>query len=285
MTPPNPINRIDSCFAALKQQQRTAFVSFITAGDPDYTTSLELLKALPKAGVDMIELGMPFTDPMADGVAIQAANLRAIASGMTLARLLTMVQDFRKGNTTTPIILMGYYNMIYSMGVAKFVARAVEAGVDGTIIVDLPPEESAEFLEPAQAAGLHSIRLATPTTDAARLPAVLDKAGGFVYYVSLNGITGTNMVDVAKVEQALRPIRAKTTLPLAVGFGIRDPATAAAIAKIADAVVVGSAIVQKVGALKAANAPAPALVHAVAAYVQALADAVHEARQDRKSFC
>lgn len=274
----NKTNRLDACFASLKQKGMAGFISFTTAGDPDPVIALELLKALPAAGVDIIELGMPFTDPMADGVAIQAANLRALAAGMNLQKTLDMVAAFRKNNSQTPLVLMGYYNPIYSYGVEKFVAAASAAGVDGLIIVDLPPEEDMELRMPMQQAGLHMIRLATPTTDAKRLPAVLAHAGGFIYYVSLAGITGTANVNTGDVAQALQKIRAHTALPLAVGFGIKDAGTAAQVAAMADAVVVGSAIVQKIAALKAAHAGQSALVNAVSTFVQSLADAVHKAR-------
>jgi tryptophan synthase alpha chain len=239
------MNRIDQRFAQLKAANKAAFVTFITAGDPDADTSLKILQALPKAGVDIIELGMPFTDPMADGVAIQAANLRALASGMDMVKTLKMVGDFRKTDSTTPIVLMGYYNPVYAYGTEKFVADAHHAGVDALIIVDLPPEEDAELREPAQKAGMHIIRLATPTTHDARLKTVLKDSGGFVYYVSITGITGTAQANSTNVKKMITHIQAQTNLPVAAGFGIRDAQSAAAMAEQADAVVVGSAIVQK----------------------------------------
>lgn len=272
------MNRIDSRFARLKAEGRAGFVSFITAGDPDTETSLALLQALPKAGVDIIELGMPFTDPMADGIAIQAANLRALASGMTLAKTLQLVRDFRKNDNETPIVLMGYYNPVYSYGAEKFVIEAHESGVDGLIIVDLPPEEDEELRLPAQKAGLAIIRLATPTTDGKRLPVVLSSSAGFLYYVSLTGVTGTQAIDEVAVARKLAFLRQHTPLPLAVGFGIKDAPSAATVARSADAVVVGSAIVQKVADGVSAKTPRATLVDTIAAYVKTLADAVHTAR-------
>ena len=236
--------RIDNRFAALRQEGRAALVTFVTAGDPDLATSLAILKALPAAGADLIEIGMPFTDPMADGPAIQASGLRALKSGQTMRRTLGLVADFRKENTTTPLILMGYYNPIYIYGVDAFLRDAKAAGVDGLIVVDLPPEEDAELCLPALKAGVNFIRLATPTTDDKRLPAVLANTSGFVYYVSITGITGAAAPDSGKVGAAVARIKAHTHLPVAVGFGVRDAASAAAIAAIADGVVVGSAIVE-----------------------------------------
>ena len=235
--------RIDRRFAALKEEGRAGLVTFTMAGDPDGPASLELLAALPGAGADLIELGMPFTDPMADGPAIQAAGLRALKAGATLKTTLAIVEAFRRGDADTPVILMGYYNPIYIHGVDRFVAEAKAAGVDGLIIVDLPPEEDSELCLPANAAGLNFIRLATPTTDAKRLPAVLANTSGFVYYVSITGITGTATPDYDRVADAVQRLKAATSLPVAVGFGVRNAASAAAIAASADAVVVGSAIV------------------------------------------
>ncbi|HUB65528.1 MAG TPA: tryptophan synthase subunit alpha [Methylocella sp.] len=236
--------RIDRRFEDLARQNRAALVTFVMAGDPDLTTSLAILKALPRAGADVIELGMPFTDPMADGPAIQAAGLRALKAGTTLAKTLALAADFRKGDASTPLVLMGYYNPVYVYGVEAFLRDAKAAGVDGLIIVDLPPEEDTELCLPALAAGLNFIRLATPTTDEARLPAVLTHTSGFVYYVSITGITGAAAPDPAKVASAVGRIKAHTRLPVAVGFGVKNAGSAAAIAAHADGVVVGSAIVE-----------------------------------------
>jgi tryptophan synthase alpha chain len=236
--------RIDRRFEDVARQNRAALVTFVMAGDPDLATCLEILKALPKAGADVIELGMPFTDPMADGPAIQAAGLRALAAGTTLAKTLALAADFRKSDSTTPVVLMGYYNPVYVYGVDKFLRDAKDAGVDGLIIVDLPPEEDSELCLPALAEGFNFIRLATPTTDDARLPAVLAHTSGFVYYVSITGITGAAAPDFAKVASAVRRIKAHTALPVAVGFGVKNAGSAAAIAAHADGVVVGSAIVE-----------------------------------------
>src|SRR6188768_792610 len=235
--------RIDARFAELAKQGRSAFVTFLMAGDPDPKTSLDILKALPKAGADIIEIGMPFTDPMADGPSIQAAGLRALKAGMTLKKTLAMVGEFRKGDNTTPIVLMGYYNPIYIYGVDRFLVDAKSAGVDGLIVVDLPPEEDDELCLPALEAGLNFIRLATPTTDDKRLPAVLKNTSGFVYYVSITGITGSAAPDVDKVHAAVTRIKRHTKLPVAVGFGVRTAEHARAIAARADGVVVGSALV------------------------------------------
>jgi tryptophan synthase alpha chain len=238
--------RIDTRFADLKREGRAGLVTFLTAGDPDGKTSLAILKALPKAGADVIELGMPFTDPMADGPAIQAAGLRALNAGQTLAKTLTMVRAFRKDDGATPIVLMGYYNPIYIYGVARFLADAKTAGVDGLIIVDLPPEEDEELCLPALKAGLNFIRLATPTTDEKRLPAVLANTSGFVYYVSIAGITGAAAPDADKVRAAIARIKRHTKLPVAVGFGVRTAKQVRALADGTDAVVVGSALVNAV---------------------------------------
>ena len=241
-------SRIDRRFAALRDEGRAGLVAFVTAGDPDLATSAEILRGLPAAGADVIELGMPFSDPMADGPAIQASSLRALKSGMTLKGVLEMVRGFRAEDPDTPIVLMGYYNPIYRFGVEAFLQAAVAAGVDGLIVVDLPPEEDEEFCIPAIRAGLHFIRLATPTTDDARLSAVLTHTGGFLYYVSIMGITGTRAVNAAAVERAVARLKRHTDLPIAVGFGIKTPEQAAEIAKVADAAVVGSAIVDAVKA-------------------------------------
>src|SRR4249920_372942 len=240
--------RIERRFAALKEEGRAALVTFTMAGDPDYETSLAIAKALPRAGADVIELGMPFTDPMADGPAVQAAGLRALHAGQTMIKTLALVREFRAGDDATPIVLMGYYNPIYIYGVEKFLADAKAAGVDGLIIVDLPPEEDEELRIPALKAGLNFIRLATPTTDDKRLPAVLANTSGFVYYVSITGITGAATPDPGQVIAAVSRIKRHTNLPVAVGFGVRTAEQAAVIATGADGVVVGSALV---GALKA----------------------------------
>jgi tryptophan synthase alpha chain len=240
--------RIERRFAALKTAKRGGLVTFVTAGDPNYELSRDLLKQLPAAGADVIELGMPFTDPMADGPAIQASSLRALRTGMSLKKTLRLVSEFRAGDNETPIILMGYYNPIYQYGVPAFLKDAKAAGVDGLIVVDLPPEEDEELCLPALAAGLNFIRLATPTTDDRRLPAVLANTSGFVYYVSVTGITGAASPDAGKVTGAVARIKRYTQLPVAVGFGVRTAEQAAAIAAGADGVVVGSALV---GALKA----------------------------------
>ena len=240
--------RIEARFAALRRENRPGLVTFVTAGDPDPATSLEIMKGLPAAGADVIELGMPFTDPMADGPAIQRASQRALAAGQTMERTLAMVRAFREDDDETPIVLMGYYNPVYVYGNERFLNDARAAGVDGLIIVDLPPEEDAELCLPAVAAGLRFIRLATPTSDEARLPRILANAGGFLYYVSVTGVTGTREPDVADVERALASIRRHTDLPVAVGFGVKTPRQAAAIGRVADAVVVGSALVSAIAA-------------------------------------
>jgi len=241
------MTRIDAKFAALKDQRRKAFVAYLMAGDPDAETTLAVMRGMPAAGVDIIELGMPFTDPMADGTTIQLAGQRALAGGQTLDRTLDLARRFREGDTTTPIVLMGYYNPIYSRGVDRFLTEAVAAGIDGLIVVDLPPEEDDELCIPAQAAGLNFIRLATPTTDAARLPRVLQNTSGFVYYVSINGITGAAAPSANNVAPEVTRIKAATDLPVIVGFGITTAEAAQDIASIADGCVVGSAIVKLVG--------------------------------------
>ncbi len=272
--------RIAARFAALKAEGRAGLVTFVTAGDPDADTCLALLRGLPQAGADLIELGMPFTDPMADGPAIQAAGLRALGAGASLRRTLDLVRAFRKGEADTPLILMGYYNPIYVYGVDRFLAEAKAAGVDGLIVVDLPPEEDGELCLPALAAGVNFVRLATPTTDEARLPAVLANASGFVYYVSITGVTGTTTAPDAQVAEAVSRLKRHTDLPVAVGFGISSPERAATVARVADAAVVGSAIVERIrGALDAAGRPKPGLVEDVLAFVRDLADGVRTARQ------
>jgi tryptophan synthase alpha chain len=235
--------RIDRRFAELKREGRGALVTFITAGDPDQATSLALLKALPGAGADLVELGMPFSDPMADGPAIQASSQRALAAGQTMVKTLSMVRAFREADDETPLVLMGYYNPIYVYGADRFVREAVNAGVDGLIVVDLPPEEDQELLPIAREAGLNFIRLATPTTDAKRLPAVLANTSGFVYYVSIAGITGTAAPDLTEVASHVARIKQATALPIAIGFGVKTKEQVAALAAHAEGVVVGSALV------------------------------------------
>ncbi len=263
------MTRIDAKFAELQAAGKKAFVAYIMAGDPDYETSLEVVKGLPGAGVDVIELGLPFTDPMADGPTIQLAGQRALEAGMTLDRTLQMAAEFRKGDDTTPIVLMGYYNPIFNHGVDQFLADAKAAGIDGLIVVDLPPEEDDELCIPAQAAGLNFIRLATPTTDDKRLPKVLQNTSGFVYYVSITGITGAAAAQAADVGPEVARIKAATDLPIVVGFGIRTPETSRDIASVADGCVVGSAIVAKLGEGKS---PADVLE-----FVRGLAGGAHSA--------
>ena len=271
--------RIERRFAELKSAGRAALVTYLTCGDPDAATFERLLAALPATGADLIEIGMPFSDPMADGPSIQAAGLRALKSGMTLAKTLDIVRRFRSGNDATPIVLMGYYNPIFRFGVERFLAAAGAAGVDGLIIVDLPPEHDEELCLPALARGLDFIRLATPTTDDRRLPAVLNHTAGFIYYVSIAGITGTKSADAEAVAQAVARLRRHSSLPVAVGFGIRTPEQAASVARIADAAVVGSALVDELAAhLDAAGRAKPELVEAVLGRVRALAQGVRAAR-------
>lgn len=238
--------RIDRRFEKLKHEGRAALVTYMMAGDPDYDTSLSIMKALPKAGAEIIELGMPFSDPMADGPAIQAAGLRALKAGQTLQRTLDMASDFRKDDDETPIIMMGYYNPIYIYGVERFLNAARAAGIDGLIVVDLPPETDSELCVPALKAGLNFIRLATPTTDDKRLPRVLENTSGFVYYVSMTGITGSALTDTTRVGEAVRRIKGHTALPVCVGFGVKSAEQAEAIAEAADGVVVGTAIVNAI---------------------------------------
>jgi tryptophan synthase alpha chain len=272
--------RIERRFAALKAEGRTALVTFTMAGDPDYDSSLAIAKALPKAGADVIELGMPFTDPMADGPAIQAAGVRALKSGQRMTKTLALVREFRKGDDATPIVLMGYYNPIYIYGVDRFLVDAKAAGVDGLIVVDLPPEEDEELCLPALKAGLNLIRLATPTTDDKRLPAVLNNTSGFVYYVSITGITGSVAPDAGKVNAAVARIKRHTKLPVAVGFGVRTAEQARAIAENADGVVVGSALVDALrGSLDKNGKAGPGTVKAVTDLVSTLAEGVNTARR------
>jgi len=267
------VSRIAQRFAELKAQGRAAFVPFITAGDPDLEISRAILHALPGAGADLIELGMPFSDPMADGPAVQASSLRALKAGGSMARTLEMVRAFRKHDTKTPIVLMGYYNPIHAMGAGEFVKQVVAAGADGLIIVDLPPEEDAVLQAPAKAAGIDAIRLVTPTTHDVRLAKVLDGASGFLYYVSIAGVTGTKSFAASDVKAALARIRKATALPIAVGFGIKTPAQAGEIARIADAAVVGSAIVSVIADNQGAGRDK--IVTKVTELCRALADSTH----------
>lgn len=272
--------RIDARFAELVKEGRSAFVTYVMAGDPDPATSLEVIKALPKAGADVIELGIPFTDPMADGPSIQAAGLRALKVGMTLKKTLELVQGFRKDDNATPLVLMGYYNPIYIYGVDKFLTDAKAAGVDGLIIVDLPPEEDTELCVPALKAGLNFIRLATPTTDDKRLPAVLANTSGFVYYVSITGITGAASADSKTVGEAVARIKRHTDLPVCVGFGIRTPDAARAIAERANGAVVGTALVDALrGSLDAEGRATAKTVKAVAELTASLAQGVRAAQK------
>lgn len=269
------MSRLQSRFAALKQENRAALVTFITAGDPDYATALAILKGLPKAGADVIELGMPFTDPMADGPAIQLANIRALNAKQDLVKTLQMVREFRVDDRETPLVLMGYFNPIHKYGVPRFIADAKEAGVDGLIVVDLPPEHNVDLCDPAQAAGLDFIRLTTPTTDDQRLPKVLNGSSGFVYYVSVAGVTGAGAATLDHVEQAVARLRRHTDLPLCIGFGIRTPEHAATIARLADGVVVGSALIDQIAS---ATRPEQA-IDGVLSLCAALAEGVRGARQ------
>jgi len=272
--------RIEKRFAALKDEGRAALVTFTMAGDPDYDTSLAIAKALPKAGADIIELGMPFTDPMADGPAIQAAGLRALKSGQRMTKTLAMVREFRKKDSETPIVLMGYYNPIFIYGSDRFLSDAKAAGVDGLIVVDLPPEEDDELCLPALKAGLNFIRLATPTTDDKRLPTVLTNTSGFVYYVSITGITGAAAPDTTRVAAAVARIKRHTGLPVAVGFGVRTAEQARAIAEGADGVVVGSALVDALrNSLDKSGKASPGSVKAVTDLVSSLAQGMRSARR------
>jgi tryptophan synthase alpha chain len=279
---PQARTRLESRFDHIKSESRGGLVTFITAGDPDAETSARLLAGLPEAGADVIEIGMPFSDPMADGPAIQASSLRALKSGMTLAKTLAMVRDFRATDAETPIVLMGYYNPIYSYGVEAFLDACRTSGVDGLIIVDLPPEEDEELCLPALEGGLHWIRLATPTTDEARLPIVLTNTSGFVYYVSIMGITGTKSASGEAIGQAMARLRAKTDLPVAVGFGIKTKEQAREVTQLADAAVVGSALVDLVKKnLDADGRPNEGLVDDVLSLVSSLAEGVREASGGR----
>jgi tryptophan synthase alpha chain len=273
------VNRIEQRFAALKREGRAGLITYLTCGDPDAESFAQLLAGLPQAGADLIEVGVPFSDPMADGPAIQAAGLRALKAGMTLAKVLTIVRGFRAKDGETPIVLMGYYNPIEHYGVAKFLADANAAGVDGLIVVDLPPEHDEELCIPAKAAGLDFIRLATPTTDDKRLPQVLKNTQGFLYYVAVAGVTGMKSASGDVITGAVTRLKKHTDLPVAVGFGIRTPAQAAAVAKVADAAVVGSALVDRVASsLDAHGKATPGLINAVLGDVSALSKGVRSAR-------
>jgi len=273
------VSRIDRRFAALRAEGRAGLVAYLTAGDPDPDTSVRLFSGLAAAGADLIEIGMPFSDPMADGPLIQDAGQRALKAGMTLRGTLAMVGELRRADGATPIVLMGYYNPIYRYGAEMFARDAVKAGVDGVIVVDLPPEEDPELSGPARASGLDVIRLATPTSNADRLPRIVERASGFIYYVAIAGITGTRSADSAEVAGAVAQLRRFTQLPVAVGFGIKNPAQAAAVARAADAAVVGSALVQRLAANLGRDGRAkPGLVDAVLADISALAAGVRQAR-------
>jgi tryptophan synthase alpha chain len=272
--------RIERRFAELKEANRAGLVIYLCAGDPDPATSAGLIAGLPAAGADLIEIGMPFTDPMADGPAIQAASLRALKAGMTLTGTLDLVRGFRERDGETPVVLMGYYNPIWRRGAERFLEEARAAGVDGLIVVDLPPEEDDELCLPAQGKGLCFVRLATPTTDDRRLPKVLTNTSGFIYYVSITGITGVGAPVVDLVGRAVARLRRHTSLPVAVGFGIRTPEQAAEVARVADAAVVGSALVDRIArSLDGGGRPAPDLARTLHAQVRALAEGVRHARR------
>ena len=274
------MSRIEKRFAALKAEGRAGLVAYLTAGDPDIETSTRLFEGVAAAGADLIEIGMPFSDPMADGPLIQAAGMRALQSGMTLRKTLAMVAHLRTRDPDTPYVLMGYYNPIYRYGAEAFARDAVAAGVDGVILVDLPPEEEAEFAEPARRAGLDVVRLATPTSDAARLPKIVERASGFVYYVAIAGITGTRSADSGAVRDAVARLRKFTQLPIAVGFGIKTPEQAAEVARAADAAAVGSALVDRLAQnLDPAGKPKAGLVDAVLGDIAALAKGIRGARK------
>ena len=268
------MSRLQTRFAELKQQNRAALVTFLTAGDPGYDASLAILKGLPEAGADVIELGMPFTDPMADGPSIQLANIRALAAKQNLAKTLQLVREFREGNQDTPVVLMGYFNPIHHYGVERFIGDAREAGVDGLIVVDLPPEHNEDLCHPAQAAGIDFIRLTTPTTDDKRLPVVLDGSSGFVYYVSVAGVTGAGSATLEHVQEAVARLRRHTDLPVAIGFGIRTAEHAASIARLADGVVVGSALVDQIAKAETAEQA----IDGVLTLCKSLAEGVRSAR-------
>lgn len=272
--------RIDHCFERLSKEKRSGLITFVTAGDPNPNTSLELIRQLPSVGADIIEIGMPFTDPMADGPSIQKSSMRALQGGASMVKTLELVEAFRAYDEITPVVCMGYYNPIYIYGIDRFLPDAIRAGVDGLIVVDLPPEEDEELCIPAFKAGLNFIRLATPTTDNRRLKTVLKNTSGFIYYVSITGITGTQEANASLVESDVRRIKQHTDLPVAVGFGIKTPQNAAAIARVADAAVVGSAIVDRIAAgLDAQGTPKANLIDEVLKYVQTLSKGVAEGRR------
>lgn len=269
------MSRLKSCFERLRSEKRAALVTFVTAGDPTHKTSLEIVRGMPTAGADIIELGMPFTDPSADGPSIDRAAQRALAAGATMQKTLQIVRDFRTDNKETPIVLMGYFNPVYAYGIDAFVRDASDAGVDGLIIVDLPPEEDEELRLPANSAGIDVIRLATPTSDDARLPTVLDGASGFVYYVAVAGVTGGKSATASDIDRAVKRIKAHTDLPVAVGFGIRTPEQAQAMAAVADGAVVGSAIVSIIeNGLDDAHMPKDGMVKDVLDFTAELAEGV-----------
>jgi tryptophan synthase alpha chain len=279
------VSRIETRFAALAAEGRGGLVTYLACGDPDRATFEKILASLPGAGADLIEIGMPFSDPMADGPAIQAASLRALKSGMNLSKTLEVLRRFRKTDAATPVVLMGYYNPIYRYGVARFLKDAKDAGCDGLIVVDLPPEHDEELCLPARAAGIDFIRLATPTTDDRRLPAVLRNTGGFIYYVAISGITGTKSADSGQVAAAVARLKRHTRLPVAVGFGIKNPAQAAAVARVADAAVVGSALVERLASqLDKRGRAKPGLIAALLKDVKALAKGVRQARGPAKGL-
>jgi tryptophan synthase alpha chain len=279
------VSRIERRFAALRKEGRAGLVTYLTAGDPDPDTSARLFGGLAAAGADLIEIGMPFSDPMADGPVIQAAGQRALQAGMSLRRTLALVLELRRADEVTPIVLMGYYNPIYRYGPESFAQDALAAGVDGVIVVDLPPEEDAELTGPARAVGLDFVRLATPTSDEHRLPRIVEHAGGFIYYVAVAGITGTSSAEAADVAVAITRLRRFTQLPIAVGFGIRTPQQAAEVARAADAAVIGTALVQRLALnLNPDNTAKPGLVDAVLADIRALAQGVRGARRKPPSI-
>jgi tryptophan synthase alpha chain len=274
------VSRIERCFAALREEGRAGLVTYLTAGDPEPDTSARLFAGLAPAGADLIEIGMPFSDPMADGPVIQEAGQRALKQGMNLRRTLALVRELRRADDATPIVLMGYYNPIYRYGAEKFADDAVAAGVDGVIVVDLPPEEDTELTAPARAAGLDIVRLATPTSDDRRLPKIVDHASGFIYYVAVAGITGARSANAADIAAAVARLRGFTSLPVAVGFGIRTPDQAAGVARAADAAVIGTALVQRLALnLNPDDTAKPGLVDAVLADVRALALGIRDARR------
>jgi len=279
------VSRIEARFAALAAEGRAGLITYLACGDPDRASFEKILASLPGAGADLIEIGMPFSDPMADGPAIQAASLRALKSGMTLSKTLEVLRRFRKTDAATPVVLMGYYNPIYRYGVARFLKDAKDAGCDGLIVVDLPPEHDEELCLPARAAGIDFIRLATPTTDDRRLPAVLRNTGGFIYYVAIAGITGTTSAKRGTIEQAVARLKRHTRLPVAVGFGIKNPAQAAAVARVADAAVVGSALVERLASqLDKRGRAKPGLIAALLKDINALAKGVRQARGPAKGL-